>query len=391
VLITAPLNQVLAPLFAEQSPAARQSDAWACFAILSGVCMSIVIMLIALAGVWVPLLVPGFALAGKTLAIALTQIQLLSLIFQVPFCVLWSLQCAKGRLVVAEATQVISSFVSLVAAAFLLPRFGVRAAAFAVVLKTALDVLLLIRILGPMRHMTLRSSLMTKVWRRARYLLAGAVYFSSESFVNTWLTSFVGAGGLSAFSLGQQLYNVLGQVVHKAIAAPMMPRLASAASEGRWGDVRRIYQQRTGWAAGMAVVAFAGLVLIGKPLLGLLVGRSGITASNVDLIWLTLVALGGMCFGALMGQVTVSALHALGDTKTPTQFGFLTYTIYIPLKIAAFTVLGLTGLALASSIFFLVNLAGQYVLLSRAVTKGLRQDMGQAFTATSKSISIRHG
>ena len=53
--------------------------------------------------------------------------------------------------------------------------------------------------------------------------------------------------------------------------------------------------------------------------------------------------------------------------RTPTRLGIITFSIYIPAKIAAYFYFGLMGVAVATSAFFAVNLVLQLVLLDRAL------------------------
>ena len=78
-----------------------------------------------------------------------------------------------------------------------------------------------------------------------------------------------------------------------------------------------------------------------------------------------MLGLGGMFVGGAMGSVTASSFYARGNTRLPTRLGMITYTIYIPIKIAAFGLGGLLGLAISASAFHLLNLVLQYFYLEK--------------------------
>jgi putative peptidoglycan lipid II flippase len=78
-----------------------------------------------------------------------------------------------------------------------------------------------------------------------------------------------------------------------------------------------------------------------------------------------MVWLGGMFVGGAIGQGLSSSFYALGDTKTPTKISVCTYTLYIPIKILAFHFFSMMGLALATSIYYLTNVALQAYGLQR--------------------------
>lgn len=381
VLIAPPLNQVLVPLFSSAPGPARNRDAWTSFVLLAASLAAIAAALAATASIWVAWITPGFSAEVQALTAQLTRIQLVGMVFSIPLSVVWSLHCARGRLVWAEAALLISTLIALVVLVDGLPRYGVQFAALTSTFKAVLDVALLAYILGRPRGFDLRSPLLLEAWRRVRYLIAGAAYFGTDSIVNQVLASYAPPGSLSAFLTSQQLYNVLSQLVHKSIAAPLMPLLARDAERGQWVEFRRAYLQRMLWAGLLALALIAGLLALGRFALGLLVGRGGITGDNVALLWQTMILLSGMCVGGLIGQVTVSALHTMGDTKTPTQLGALTYTLYIPLKVLAFGAFGLAGMSIATSLFYLANAAGQFVLLERALARRGAPALAKRLTA----------
>jgi peptidoglycan biosynthesis protein MviN/MurJ (putative lipid II flippase) len=116
---------------------------------------------------------------------------------------------------------------------------------------------------------------------------------------------------------------------------------------------------------GLTGAICLGLVSFGDSALHAMIGRGGITAENVQTLWWTMVALAGVLVGGAVGQVTAGAFYAAGDTKTPTKFFVLTYTVYVPIKIFVFRRYGLTGLAVASSVYFMLNLVLQLIALER--------------------------
>jgi peptidoglycan biosynthesis protein MviN/MurJ (putative lipid II flippase) len=91
------------------------------------------------------------------------------------------------------------------------------------------------------------------------------------------------------------------------------------------------------------------------PLLRLLIGHGSVTDDNVATLWWILVWLVGMFVGGVVGQVAATTFYAKADTRTPTRISVWTYTGYIPAKIAAFFFGGVAGLAVVTSIYYLLN------------------------------------
>jgi peptidoglycan biosynthesis protein MviN/MurJ (putative lipid II flippase) len=165
------------------------------------------------------------------------------------------------------------------------------------------------------------------------------------------------------FYLAQQIYGAGAGVVSKAVAAPLVPRLSLLHKAGDHPAFRRAYRRKL-WQVGLLT---GGLLLVvvafGDSLLRLLVGHGAVTEANVRTLWLIMLGLGGMFVGGAMGSVTTSAFYARGDTRLPTRLGMITYTIYIPIKIIAYSLGGVLALAISVSAFYVVNLLLQYFYL----------------------------
>jgi peptidoglycan biosynthesis protein MviN/MurJ (putative lipid II flippase) len=204
---------------------------------------------------------------------------------------------------------------------------------------------------------------MREAWRRIKPFLLGQIYSRTDPLVDRFLTSLSIAGDLSLLYIGQQIYSAGNLVINKAISAPTVPKLASAARAAEWSVFRRIYRQRLLWVAVLTLSAAIALVAIGEPLLHLAIGHGGVTAQNVHMLWWFMVALSGLLIGGCAGQVTSGAFYAKGDTRTPTMLFIVTFTIYVPIKIIVFLRYGVIGLAAATSLHLIINFLMQLLLL----------------------------
>jgi len=120
---------------------------------------------------------------------------------------------------------------------------------------------------------------------------------------------------------------------------------------------------------GITIAAALGLYATGEPLLRLMIGHGGITAENVHMLWLIMIALSGVLIGGAAGQVISGAFYAIGDTRTPTMLFIGTFTVYVPIKILVFLRYGIIGLAVITSVHLAVNFLLQLLVLERAVAR----------------------
>ena len=359
------LVHVLVPLLSGEGEAGFREAAWGFVLAVTALFSVIAIVLFVTASFWIGLILPGFSSSARLLTVELTRIQLIGMIFTAAISVLWSACYARGQFFRAEIAPLIASVVVLAFLIPALPRFGVRAAAWASVARTAIPALFLLPALGRWHKPRVRSATTREGWRRLRPLLLGSVYYKTDPLVDRYLSSMAPSGGLSLFYLGQQIWAAGGQIINKAIAAPMVPLLAVHAKAGDWKGFRSSFRRRLFWMTGLTVAALLLFAAIGGPVLRLLIGHGGVTAENVVSLRRVMLGLCGVLIGGSIGQVTSTSFYAYGDTRTPTRLGVWTYTIFLPVKVLAFFSFGLIGLAVATSVYYFANLFLQIGFLER--------------------------
>ena len=369
LVVSFSLAQVLVPLLATEDEETFRRDAWGFFISVSALFSLLAVVLYLTAGYWVPLFVPGFSDRAKQLTISLSRIQLLAMIGNASVAVLWSVYYARQKFIWAELSAILANVAALLFLIWTLPHYGIVAAAWSAVLNLGLKVGLLIPVLGRWQLPQWNSYAMREAWRRIQPFLLGQTYSRTDPLIDRFLTSMSIAGNLSLLYIGQQIYSAINLIITKAISAPTVPRLALAAKSGDWPSFRRIYRHRLLWMAVLAVVTCIILLVFGEGLLHLLIGHGGITAGNVRMLWWIMLGLIGLLIGGTAGQVTAVAFYAMGDTKTPTMLFVWTFTVYIPIKVLVFIHYGLLGLAIATSVYLVVNFVLQLVILEKVTAR----------------------
>ena len=364
-VISGSLMHVLVPILAGESEDRLRHNAWGLLVLVGGLFGILAILLYVSAPWWIPITVPGFSEAAQALTVELTRIQLVGMVFAAINGVQWAAYHARQQFVWAEFTPILASVFALLLLVWALPRYGVIAAAWISTLRMALQTLLLAPGMGKPVWPDLRSPAISAAWRRIKPLLLGTAYYKTDPLVDRFLLSTASSGSLSLYYIAQQIYGAASQVLNKAIATPLVPLLSKLHKAGDSDGFRRAYHRKL-WQVG--VISLAGLLvfgLFGQAMLDLLVGHGNVSADNVEELWWIMIWLGGMFVGGVAGQICSSSFYACGDTITPTRMSMLTYTVYIPSKVAAFYLWGVIGLAIATSIYYITNLSLQMYLLER--------------------------
>lgn len=365
VVISGSLMHVLVPLLAGESEDRLRHDAWGFLALIGGLFGLLAVLLYAAAPWWVPLTVPGFDEAAQILTVELTRIQLIGMVFAAVNGVQWATYHARQQFLWAEFTPILASVFALLLLIWALPRFGVIAAAWIGTLRLGAQTLLLAPGMGIPVRPDLKSATIQQAWQRIKPLLLGTAYYKTDPLVDRFLLSTASSGSLSLYYLAQQIYGAVSQVLNKAITAPLVPVLSMFHKAGDETGFRRAYHRKLLQVGAISLAGLLILGLVGQELLAFLVGHGNVSASNVAELWWIMIWLGGMFLGGAAGQIASSSFYACGDTITPTRISMLTYTAYIPGKVAAFYFWGVVGLAIATSIYYMANLSLQIYLLEK--------------------------
>lgn len=364
-IVSSSLTHVLVPILAGELHEDQRRDAWTLFVYSAAIFAAVAIALIATAGWWVPLIVPGFTAQAKQITVELARISLLGMVFTGMSAVQAAIGFARHKYLWADAAPMLANLMAVLLLVWLLPRYGIWAAAWVSVLRLLLQTLLLQPLMGKPTTPDRNRPTIQIAWHRLKPILLGASYYKMDPLVDRFLLSAAATGSLSLLYLGQQLHSAASQVVSKAFAVPAITQLAAAHKQR---DQARFAARLTRTLWVMLGVCSAGVVafwLVGQPLLvwGMVHGK--FTATNASELWVLLLLSSGMLVAGAMGTLTAGAFYAQGDTRTPTWLGSLAFTVGIALKAAMFNYFGVWGLAVAITAYYLSSLFLQWFVLWR--------------------------
>ena len=374
-VISASLTQALAPLLAGEPRDEQRQDAWtlivSCILLFAGLAA----VLAATAHWWVPWTVPGFTAEGKALAVLFAQISMIGIVFTGINAIQTALAFAQGRFIWSDAAPTLASLVALALLVLLLPVYGAIAAAWVTVLRLFLQTLFLANGMGLPRRPDFAKPSVGLLWKRLKPLIAGASYYKLDPLVDRFLVSALAPGSLSLLYLAQQLHSAASQIIAKALAVPAITRLAIAYKAGDSAEFGRVARRTIAAMIAVGAAAVLVLLLIGRPVLTALMAHGEFEVSDSYTLWWMLVLLSGVLVGGSIGAFTSGIFYSTGNTSTPTWIGSLSFTIAIFIKVAAFRLFALDGLAVAISFYYLMSLA---MMLSALYRRGLLAGNGDA-------------
>ena len=366
LVLSGSLTLVLVPLFSSLSGEAFKQTGWDITQIVGLSFIALAFIMFITAKWCIKFLLPGFTGQSYQLAIELFSIQLIAMVLSSLLSIVWSLHNAKENYYKMEITSIAAGVIAVVVLHFSFKQLGIYAAAWASVLRVLLQFLLLCRILGPYKRLHIHSGNIIYNRKKLRPLILGNMYYKTGALADQYLSSTSKKGDLTLLSLAQQIYTAINSIAVKVIVNTMVPILAKAYTNKEKEKFQQIFYQRLIVALLLSVLVTMGLLFFGKWLLGIVFVFKKIDLSDVSNFWWIMVILSGFFSGGILGSVISSAFYAKGDTKTPTRINTILFTIYLPLKFLAFSLYGITGLAISISTYYILNVVVQFIFFQKS-------------------------
>jgi putative peptidoglycan lipid II flippase len=375
------LGSAFIPAFADHMAKEDHAGAWRLASAIVNLALIVLTVTAGLTAVFAPVLVrtviaPGFDPPQQALTARLLRLMLLSpIIFGVSGIVMGALNAHQHFLLPALAPSVYN--LSIIGGALLLgPRLGVMGMAVGVVVGAALH--LLVQVPGLMRYgaryiptLGLDDPSVREVGRLMAPRVLGTAIIQLNFVVNNSLASMMGEGAVSAINYAWLLMMLPQGVFAQAVGTAAFPTFAEQVARGERDEMRSTLVATLRAVFFLSIPATVGLLMLGRPLVGLLFEREAFEAGSTEAVtWaLAFYALGLVGYAGL--EIVARAFYALHDTLTPVWVGGLAMGLNVALSLTLPGAFGLVGwpphagLALANSGAILLELVGLLALMRR--------------------------
>ena len=375
------LSSAFIPAFAGHLAKDDQTGAWRLASSVVNLALIVMTVVAGLLALFAPSLIrvaigPGFDMPQQVLAASLMRTMLISpVIFGVSGIAMGILNAHQHFLLPALAPSVYN--LSIVGGAVLLgPRLGVHGIAIGVVIGAALH--LLVQVPGLLRYgaryspvLGLGDPSVREVGKLIAPRTLGTAIVQLNFVVNNSLASMMGEGAVSAINYAWLLMLVPQGVFAQAVGTAVFPTFAAQVARGKRDELRRTLAATLRAVSFLCIPATVGLVVLGRPLVGMLFERGAFEASSTDAVaWaLGFYALGLVGHAGL--EIVARAFYALHDTFTPVWVGGLAVGLNISLGLmlpSVFVQMGWpshAGLALANTVATMLECTVLLVVIRR--------------------------
>jgi peptidoglycan biosynthesis protein MviN/MurJ (putative lipid II flippase) len=351
------LSFVLVPLLAGKGEQELKRRGWELF--LGFGCIFMLLSCVAYVAIppLISLLVPGFGIAGKQLAVTLARIQVFSLIGAAEYAVLSALYQVRSRFLWPVSALLIAQSTGMALLVWKLPQFGIYLVAWIQLFLSLVPALLLLPVLGSIRNFTFNFSTVRQVLREVRPLCLGAAYFKTAAVPDRILGSFLAPGSIVILDLANRTYGAIERILNQGIVTPVVPPLVRLRKSGDWTGFCGLYRKKLiemffSNAALVLAVFLAYTMASNGRAMSLLARMPGsLGPDTVRTLAVVFVFMSGRLLFSGLNHTLTSAFYAAGDWTTPTKITAFTYTVGLIARVAGFFLLGLRGIALAASLF----------------------------------------
>lgn len=209
-------------------------------------------------------------------------------------------------------------------------------------------------------------------------LLFSAAYARLDPLVDRSIASFLDPGSISELGYAQRIVTALATLTASGLSVVIFPQLASFSADPR--DPRLSELLATAWRflAVLLIPCVAAVVFYGESIVADLFERQAFDASATEAVARLLTILLGVVVAGSVGEIAGKALYAMSETRLPALIAVVGFTIGVALKIALSRRFGVEGVALGTTLYFVICLAALLAALYQRIGGAMFGGLGGA-------------
>lgn len=373
LLFNSCISATLIPLFTEQREqrGIGESNRFASNSINAFALIALVIsaLMYALSDVLVGLVYPGFDAEKASLTAKLLRIMLLALVFNVTSISVSSLLNAMEQYIAAQLTGFPLSVCVIGASVLFSGSYGITAVAWGVFAANVLQLIVLIPFLRGRFEYTPALDVRDERFKRLLVLAGPAILSMGVSELNHMidhaLASGLGTGVITSMTSAYRLVTFLQGVLIVPLTTIAFSKMSRRTADHDERGALNLMLRSTLLLAIVVLPVVAIGVVMSKDVIQFAYMRGKFTMDDVSVTAgvLAFYVVGVPAFG--MRDFLSRLFHSLKDTRTPFRVSCVVVALNIALNFILRAVMGVNGLALATSIASYCGLAVMFILLRK--------------------------
>lgn len=317
-------------------------------------------------------LAPGFV--GESLDLSGHLLRIMSPLLLLIFLTLLlsTVFHAYNNFLIPSATSLLPQVGGIIALVILSNRLGIVSLPLGIIVASVIQLFLLLFFLGYYKPaVTPRVSVSHPVMKQIGRLIGPRfIGFSLDGlnlFVDRLFASLLGAGFISALTYAQTIVRIPHNFVAGSIGRAMMPTLSVHNSKNEYEDIKKLISRSIRMISFVTIPIIIFIAMFREELIRLLFQRGAFTADSTHMTAYALLFYSFSVFAYSTNPILKAVFFALEDTITPLKVGVIAVLSNTVLDFLLMKVMGLGGIALATSIVATINTVALWFFLRQKI------------------------
>lgn len=196
-------------------------------------------------------------------------------------------------------------------------------------------------------------------------MLAGAALIGSTDVIGQIMAASAGSGAVSILSYGTKVPLLLLGIGSMAASTAVLPYFSQMVAAGQWEQIRQTLLTYARWIALVTVPLTLILMVLSEPLVRLLFQRGAFTEAHTHQVaWVQTLAFLQIAPFAL-GVLAVRLISSLKANQILMWSSAISLVLTIVLNMILIQFMGVAGIALATSLMYVVSMCFLYWMTFR--------------------------
>lgn len=191
--------------------------------------------------------------------------------------------------------------------------------------------------------------------RLALPMMLALIVSNIANLIDNNIASYLIQGGVSALDYSYRLIGIVTGILIFPITTAIYPTMSRLGTEGNIDELKKITLDNALIISLLNIPSIIGLIVLSVSIVTVIYGRGAFGEESIQMTSDVLIYYAPMLIGMGITDVFNRAFYSLQDTKTPVILSSISMVVDIILNFLLSSIMGLSGLALSSSIGRAVN------------------------------------
>lgn len=200
------------------------------------------------------------------------------------------------------------------------------------------------------------------LWLVSPLMVAG-IYSRIDPLIDRVIASYLPEGSVAELGYSQRILTALATLVSSGLSIAIFPSLAASASQAMRDEHIKLLATAWRYLAYLIIPGVVAVLLFGHVIVRDFFERDAFTAEATRDVAALLRLSMGMLVAGCFAEIATKSLYSRGKTRAPAVIAIVGFTVGIFLKWQLAQWMGVRGVALATSIYYLGNMTAFMLLL----------------------------